>query len=124
MCGGRLLFAQLILQPSGYPCISVWELEDDYGMGKWTLVHKRIPTNTALRAPTLGCNATKLFSVLAFHPYNEDLICFHAGNDHVVMYNIRTDYVELPRSLEPDVGSHHVLPITQNWWPTPVKQSL
>ncbi|XP_060205556.1 uncharacterized protein LOC132633271 [Lycium barbarum] len=62
------------------------------------------------------------------------------GNDQVVVYNFRTDKVEsstlpsqfklkrlqrlLPpddRSLHLDAGPHHVLPITQNWWPTPVR---
>ncbi|XP_059302885.1 uncharacterized protein LOC132055193 [Lycium ferocissimum] len=143
VCRGRLRFAQLILQPSGYPCISIWELEDDYRMGKRTLVHKRIPTNTALRVCNDGIlprDSTKLVSVRAFHPYNEDLICFLVGNDQVVVYDIRKDKVvssTLPsqfkhkrsqrllppddRSLHLDVGPHHVLPITKNWWPTPVR---
>ncbi|KAJ8553442.1 hypothetical protein K7X08_024120 [Anisodus acutangulus] len=97
MCRGSLRFTQLILQPSGYPCISIWELEDDYRMGKWTLVHKSIPTNAALRVCRDGIlprDTTKLVSVLAFHPYNEDLTCFFVGNDHVAVYNIRTDKVE------------------------------
>ncbi|KAG5618952.1 hypothetical protein H5410_018776 [Solanum commersonii] len=130
--GGRLRFAQLILQPSGYLCISIWEFGDDHRMGKWTLVHQRIPTDKAFRVPK---RATQWISVLGFHPYNEYLICFLVGNDHVVVYNIQTDKVESstlvslfkvisPRSLEPDVELHHVVPITHNWWPTPVRQSL
>ncbi|KAK4735915.1 hypothetical protein R3W88_010176 [Solanum pinnatisectum] len=128
----RLRFAQLILQPCGYLCISIWELGDDHRMGIWTLVHQRIPTDRAFRVPK---RATQWVSVLGFHPYNEDLICFLAGNDHVVVYNMQTDKVESstlvyqfkvisPRSLEPEVELHHVVPITHNWWPTPVRQSL
>ncbi|KAK6795761.1 hypothetical protein RDI58_009216 [Solanum bulbocastanum] len=107
VCGGRLQFAQLILQPCGYLCISIWELGDDHRMGIWTLVHQRIPTDKAFRVPK---RATQWVSVLGFHPYNEDLICFLA--------------VISPRSLEPEVELHHVVPITHNWWPTPVRQSL
>ncbi|KAF3630383.1 hypothetical protein FXO38_27179 [Capsicum annuum] len=135
VCGGRLRFAQLTPQPGGYPCMSIWELEDDYRMGKWKLVHKRIPSNIALRLPSLcpdTLDTTKLVFVLAFHPYNEELICFLVGDDHVVVYNIQTDKVESSNhpslfnklKQSPDVGSHHVLPVTHNWWPTPVRQPL
>ncbi|OIT02494.1 hypothetical protein A4A49_15105 [Nicotiana attenuata] len=135
VCQGHLRFAQLILQPSGYPCISIWELEDDYRMGNWTLLHKRISTHEALRVPILKRDTKNSVSVLAFHPYNKDLICFLVGKDCVVVYNIRTGEVESstrpslfkhkewPRSLAADVGSR-LLPITQNWWPTPVRQTL
>lgn len=130
VCQGRLQFAHLISQQSRYPCISVWELED-YRMGKWTLVHKRIPTNQALRPHLFRLRIANRFSVLAFHPYNEDLMCFLVSNDLVILYNIRIDKVESstrnslfvlqdpPRSLV-----QRVLPITQQWWPTPVRQSL
>lgn len=130
-CGGLLRFAQLILQPSGFPCISIWELEDDYRKGKWTLVHKTIPTNTTLRLPTLGRDTMRLISVLAFHPFNEDLICFVVGNDLLVVYNIQTHEVESYPC--PSVfwykelvglGSLSAVPIIHNWWPTPVRQSL
>ncbi|KAL3375314.1 hypothetical protein AABB24_006684 [Solanum stoloniferum] len=118
VCGGRLRFAQIVLLPSRYlyPCISIWELEDDYRTGKWTLVHQRVPTDTVFRVPTL---ATKWVSVLTFHPYNEDLICFLVGNDHIV-YNIQTDKVESSTltSLFKKSLNVHVVPITRNWWPT------
>ncbi|XP_059294751.1 uncharacterized protein LOC132047772 [Lycium ferocissimum] len=133
VCQGRLLFAQVIDQPSRYPCISVWELED-YTMGKWTLVHKRIPTIKASRVPKLRRDTKHLVSVLAFHPYNEDLVCLRVGNYHVVMYNIRTDKVEssthtlklpgLPQVIGTNNDGLLMLPITQKWWPTPVRKSL
>ncbi|KAK4735916.1 hypothetical protein R3W88_010177 [Solanum pinnatisectum] len=124
VCGGRLRFAQIVLLPSRYlyPCISIWELEDDYRTGKWTLVHQRVPTDTLFRVPTL---ATKWVSVLTFHPYNEDLICFLVGKDHIV-YNIQTDKVESSTltSLFKESLYVNVVPITRNWWPTPVRLSL
>ncbi|MCD7451784.1 hypothetical protein HAX54_013433 [Datura stramonium] len=52
-------------------------------------------------------------------PLSDHCSTCRPGKEHVVVYNMQTDYVKLPRSLEPYVGSHHVLPITQNWWPTP-----
>lgn len=112
VCRGRLQFAQLILQQSRYPCISVWELED-YRMEKWTLVHQRIPTNQAFRTRLVHRDTINVVSVLAFHPYNEDRMCFLVSNDLVVVYNIQTDKVESsthnyifvlpPRSLVPGV---------------------
>ncbi|KAJ8545576.1 hypothetical protein K7X08_018159 [Anisodus acutangulus] len=85
VCQGSLRFAQVTIQTSPYPCISIWELED-CRMGIWTLVHKRIPIITALRVPTLRADTTNMFSVLAFHPDNEDLICFRVGRDGTVFY--------------------------------------
>ncbi|KAM3380354.1 putative protein isoform X1 [Capsicum galapagoense] len=128
LCRGRLHFAQLILQQSRYPCVTVWELED-YRRGKWTLLHKRIPTNQAFRMRYSRHGTANSLSLLAFHPCNKDLLCFLVSNDLIVVYNIRTDKVESstcnslfmqqdrypPRSVVPGV-----LPIT---YPTVVANS-
>ncbi|XP_060169111.1 uncharacterized protein LOC132599988 [Lycium barbarum] len=129
VCRGRLRFVQVTLLPSSSRCIRVWELEGEYTMGKWTLVHERIPTFTLPQRS----DDTNVFYVLAFHPNNEDLICCRAGNYCVVVYNLRTDKVEsciyprifmMPDWLEvsaPSCAALQVLPITEKWWPTPVR---
>ncbi|XP_059295108.1 uncharacterized protein LOC132048215 [Lycium ferocissimum] len=112
VCRGRLRFAQVAEKYGLF--LSVWELED-YRMGKWTLVHKSL-------------SRQRLGSVLAFHPNNEDLICSRIGDYRVVVYNLRTGKVEsftYPRILKlpnsPSSDALQVLPITQKWWPTPVR---
>ncbi|MCD7451785.1 hypothetical protein HAX54_013434 [Datura stramonium] len=89
VCGGRLQFAILIFQHCRQPRIRVWELEDDYRMGNWRMVHnvRHASTNRIFRR-------TYKISILAFHPYNKDLICFLVSNDLVVVYNMRTNDVE------------------------------
>ncbi|OIT01025.1 hypothetical protein A4A49_02572 [Nicotiana attenuata] len=137
VCQGRLRFSQIVFlqaSPSRYPSISIWELED-YRTGKWCLVYKKILTNPALRCPlTLRYDSTDMnpeICVLAFDPYNENLVYFLVGYS-VVAYNIQTEKVEnsswpslliklqgSTRELTTYYGSN-VLPLTQNWWPTPV----
>ncbi|MCE2056178.1 hypothetical protein HAX54_044185 [Datura stramonium] len=128
VCGGRLRFA-LIFQFCAQPHIRVWEVEDDYRMGKWRLIHSGIPTIHAKRNPIFRrAYRLNMISLLAFHPFNKYLICFLLNNEVVVVYNMCTNEVESsfrsslftlqdsPRPLVADV-----FPITQQyWWPTPV----
>ncbi|KAF3661707.1 hypothetical protein FXO38_11555 [Capsicum annuum] len=103
VCGGRLRFAQLTSQPSGYPCTSVWELEDDYRMGKWTLVHQRMTSNKALKTP----HSSSRYHKIGFYKVE--------SSTRPSIFKPKRS----PGSVAPDVGSHHVAPTTRNWWPTP-----
>lgn len=116
--------------------LSVWELED-YDAGKWRLEHKvylkdmvSVNSEDYLRMVKEGrkpLDPLKMVKLLAFHPYDVDIVYLIFLKWLVVSCNLRARTLEVVSKVQLSKKEERCsLPcgnfcsIVHSWWPTPV----